>query len=206
MKRITILVIALTVAAITLKAQGSCCQQDSSGMLKNDKTLCKGGVTPKFFIAPVLELSKQADLAGISGGAGLGFIFSDFFAGAYYLENMSSEGTDEGYNQSFRHGGLLAGYLLNPEKLIHFQGGLKIGYGSLVKNYPVTDNISSYSGNLFIVNPNIGAEINITPYMRFGINGGYRIVEPVGINAENIFDVKDYQGLAFEAVLKIGSF
>lgn len=189
MKKLTIMVIAVMFSAITLKAQ---------------ETLYKSDEKPKIFVAPIIELSKQSDLAGISGGLGFGLMISDFYLGGYYLDNVGNKASIGTYDQRFVHGGLWAGYILNPDKLVHYQAGLKLGYGSLINEYNYTDNISTYSGNLFILNPNAGAEINITSFLRFGVNAGYRFTTPVGVDAENMFDVKDVQGMTFEAVLKIG--
>ncbi|MGK7390191.1 MAG: hypothetical protein ACNS60_07560 [Candidatus Cyclobacteriaceae bacterium M2_1C_046] len=192
MKKTMLVMLAVVATVVGVQAQETLFKADS-------------GSGPKVFVAPLLELSKQNNLAGISAGLGAGVMAGNFYAGVYYLDNNETGANPGSYDQRFRHGGLWAGYILNPDKLIHYQAGLKLGYGALI-NYLNTDNISSYRGNLLVANPNIGAEANITSFMKFGLNAGYRFTSAVGIESTDYLDVKDYQGVTVEAVIKIGNF
>lgn len=131
----------------------------------------------------------NGDLAFSNGGGGGILVNDKFFIGGFglgtvnnlkynYADGSSSE-IDLGY------GGIWAGYHFKPMSAIHFAADLKLGWGELgIDDY---DGFGRYySDNIFAINPGISAELNITPWMRLAIGGGYRLF--MGTNNDFISD------------------
>jgi hypothetical protein len=172
------------------------------------ETVFNSSNSPPIHLSPLVEISQIDDLAGISIGAGTAIFWGDFYTGLYFLNHSNKNPSPGNYDLHFQHGGLWAGYLLNPHQLLHFQAGLKMGYGSITKDYIiVSNNIDRYSSNIFIANPTIGAALNLTKFMKLGVNAGYRFTTGISVfETENFIDIKDYRGMTFEVTLGIGNF
>lgn len=66
---------------------------------------------------------------------------------------------------------LLLGYGLNSYKSLHPFFYLKTGSGTL--------EVDESKDNVFVVEPSIGAEVNVFRWFRLGLDGGYRFVSQV---------------------------
>jgi len=85
----------------------------------------------------------------------------------------------------FGHGGLFAGYVLNGNAALHPVFIVQFGWGNA--------SIAEYeyapyrSDNIFVLNPVIELEMNVTQFLRVGIGANYTLV--TGVN--NLFEYKD---------------
>jgi hypothetical protein len=142
------------------------------------------------FAGLLLEGSMIDEKFAVStGGAGTMLLNQMFYFGGYGLGNRSEMtlpdqlGNQQLMNVHFGHGGLLFGYILKPNKLIHFVASSKFGWGSI----RVSDNNGSNEpilhDNVFCFTPQIEAEINISYCFRLNTSVGYRLVE--GVHNDN---------------------
>lgn len=105
------------------------------------------------------------------------------------------------------YGGLRVSYVLRPEKVVHFTVSTIIGGGGLAiatKNPARANGIETHDGAGFIaLEPQIEAEINLTPYVRLALGASYRYLGDTvlpGLRAS------DLSGPAGGLALKIGVF
>jgi hypothetical protein len=177
------------------------------------ETVFKADDNLRIHLVPLLEVSRIDKLPSISAGVASAMTVGKFYTGLYYLGHQRDEVVSGKYDLRFQHAGLWSGYFSNPQKLLHFHGGLKLGYGTIVKDYIVASNnidqfsIDRYISDLFIVNPTVGTELNLTKSIKLGFNAGYRLVTEVNvIETHSYTDIKDYEGLNLEATVRIGCF
>lgn len=112
------------------------------------------------------------------------------------------------YVLRFSEGGIRAGYIHRSDDLLHVTAGALIGGGTILRQRNVArgpeDLRDAASERVyFMVEPEIGAELNITTWMRAHLGASYRIVS-----------VSDYEGLTSDDLsgpsasfsLRFGSF
>lgn len=102
----------------------------------------------------------------------------------------------------FGYGGFLVEYVYPWQKLLHFHASLLIGGGGLVYNdvysweYGVVDAV-------FIAEPTVGVELNVTQYLRLAVGAGYRYATDT--ECEGLTD-DGLRGVSGAAAFKIGVF
>jgi len=79
---------------------------------------------------------------------------------------------DSGDKVEINGNDLLLGYTFNSDQVVHLTSYLKFGKGSLEISGETDDDI-------FVFEPSLGAELNITRWFRLGLDGGYRFVNHV---------------------------
>ncbi len=81
----------------------------------------------------------------------------------------------------FNHAGFIFGYLYKSEKPIHFGITSRFGWG-LLKWEPVGTNNppNDLQDNVFVITPKFDIGLNLTPWAKMVVGGGYRFV--TGIN------------------------
>lgn len=112
----------------------------------------------------------------------------------------------------FGYGGLMFEYILAPHKLVHVNAQVLIGAGGV--NYRedwydnmLDDNHARRYGRteaLFVAEPAVNVELNLTEWMRLSAGASYRFVNGVDglIGLEN----KDLSGASGQLALKFGAF
>jgi len=73
------------------------------------------------------------------------------------------------------YGGMWLGYKLHPNEVVHPQLDLKLGWGGMSAEDSQSGELFATT-DIFIFNPNIGIEANITQVFRVYVNAGYRAV------------------------------
>jgi hypothetical protein len=107
------------------------------------------------------------------------------------------------------YGGLHIGYIIEPNEVLHISTGLLIGGGwagytqEMSSNnhstYMNNNNFSYESTGLFIAEPSVGAELNITNFFRIELNANYRFVSLVELPVTKSSDLGGFSGsLAFK--------
>ncbi len=105
----------------------------------------------------------------------------------------------------FGHGGLWLGYIHNPHKALHWSISTKVGFGSISLSEDTFDhenwNDFEYD-NVFVLNPQVEVEMNLTQWFKVNLGIGYQLV--TGVNKEyelqegneivlkKFFDQKDF--------------
>jgi hypothetical protein len=192
MKKWLIVVIALAFACSAANAQ-------TETLFNNARV--KGG-----FAGPIFQWGLSNDLGTYTGG-GAGIVVGNMFFGGYGLGNIDfKDFIETGDVQSIKlaHGGFWIGGNVPTRKLVHLYSSAKIGWGALEIN--VNDpNLDYYDlDKVFVLNPEVGIELNVTRWFRVGGTVGYQYVN--GVNANQIFTDKDFRGYTAGLTLRFGWF
>jgi hypothetical protein len=181
-------------------------EQTFRTIFDNNETLRISG-----FGGPIIEFSSVVNEFAVSSGGGGGVIINNFFIGGYgiglssnhfkdisYVHPTSSSGLPFIYSNeriNFGHGGFWLGGSLKPNEAIHLAYSTKLGWGSI--NMIEEDNskylLYHFTDNVFVIQPQIEAEMNITRWFKVNFGLGYRFV--TGID-EKVLDVGSPGGMA----------
>lgn len=139
-----------------------------------------------------------------------------FGGGGYGLCNIPkvAELGTEDVRVAGGYGGLFFEYIFFPERAVHFSSGLMVGAGGFnfftgnddgwEDDWEDTEDYNSVqSGVAFVANPWVSMDINILPFMRFGIEADYMVYE--GVNYGTITD-RDMGGPSVGVTFKFGHF
>jgi hypothetical protein len=154
------------------------------------QTIFGGDVTISGYGGPMMSFtSLNGDFAHMMGGGGGVLISKSFFFGGFGLGNSTYhtfDYTNPHTNiQSFdmdldiSYGGLSFGYIIAPNKPIHPAVYLQTGWGDVVLSENGTNRNSD---NIFVLNPSVQMEINMTRFFRIGVGVNYQYVNGVNLN------------------------
>ncbi len=128
----------------------------------------------------------DGELAYSNGGGGALLINQKFFVGGYGMGLTSTHQLPQlnhsNYEIDFGHGGLWIGYIHKHKEVIHFGGSLKLGGGQISISEYKDWNKEYANDNIFVINPMIEAEMNITSWFKINVGAGYRLVGGVNNN------------------------
>lgn len=162
---------------------------DGSAMFEEDddygmKTLLDLTFNSAYFGAPTMKMTKINGQPAIYAGGKIGWTINDRFtiggagyglannANVYYVgsdQNSYSGNIHTGY------GGLYLEYIDSPNKLFHYSVSGTFGFGGLlVKNYEVEVPGTTPWCAFYVIEPGASVVLNLTEYMRFGIEASYR--------------------------------
>jgi len=151
----------------------------ASVALGQEQTLVTGSMESGGMGAPVLKFSEVAgQFALFIGGRG-GWIINHTFligGGGYGLANdIDLDGFPPRRDLEFGYGGLDLEYINSSNNLIHFTIQGLVGGGGL------TTRLQYFfeSEAVFVLEGGANIMLNVTPYFRMGIGGGYRWVTDV---------------------------
>lgn len=119
------------------------------------------------------------DLAPLGGIYAGGLLNNRFILGVGFNSLLGKVNTDSAFLKDLEfmdlwYAGLHTGYIFQPDALIHYSVECLIGGGQLE-----TESVSGLSSSetLFMVQPTLGARINITETFSIGLNAGYLYVD-----------------------------
>ena len=176
-------------------------------MSAQDQTLFGRSSRFGLFVQTGLETGKiKSDRqTGVNAGAGL--IFGDGFIGAYGqgyadLDGWNWQGNDNSID--FAHGGLWLGYTPYQTRAIHPFSSVKLGWGAVdiqdIDNFdPTIDDFDQ----VWVIQPDLGLELNVFRFMRLSGTVGYRWVNDVELNG---LSNGDFRGWTAGLSLRIGWF
>lgn len=171
----------------------------ASPALAQERTLIGAEFESGGFGAPVIKFSKMGgDFALFVGGRG-GWIINHTFvlgAGGYGLANDIDLGTTQTRAIELGYGGLEFEYINSSDNLIHFTFYLLVGGGGL--SGPAVDEEA-----VFVFEPAVNGELNVTSYFRFNVGVGYRWVTGVDTSA---LGSADLSALCADLTFKFGAF
>lgn len=149
--------------------------------------------------------SQMALLIGGRGGVIINHSFTLGIAGyglvtSHRIENYKVSDpywTDSIPYLRVGYGGLHLGLAIEPSRLVHITGGLLIGAGgaAYTREYSYNHwgndyNIKSYNSSaFFVLEPQIGVELNLTNFMRIEASGTYRYVSGLDLPATKNGDI-----------------
>ncbi len=145
-----------------------------------DETLITGKTRLGFFVAPVMKITELHDnVEGFMGGYA-GLIINRNFVigvGGFGLVNDFEDGAPRDRLLDFGYGGLLLGYISRSHKLVHLSVHSLIGGGGVCYRIWYDDWFDdSYEDAVFVLEPGLDLELNVTRHFRIGLGGSYRLV------------------------------
>ncbi len=218
---IIILISALLYTAFAMGQE----QQETRYLFENKDIRISG------FGGPVLSFSEvSGDAALLTGGGGAVLINRTFYIGGFgeglssvhtlpVLSVMNSTGDVTDYydlRTNFGYGGLWAGYIFHPEKVIHAVVSSRIGVGSvsLAENdYHIDRYDNIMEDMVFVFTPQVELEVNVFRWLRINAGAGYRFTGGIEKQYRNrqgnlvdYFSGKDFSGPQFSLGLLFGVF
>jgi len=139
------------------------------------------------------------------GGGGAVILNNKFFFGGFgtgttnlvdakeYLIGTPEENRYENFRVEMNYGGFWLGYIIGGSKPIHPIIHLQTGWGRASLSEDVRDNddfpfryssssTTRYSSSIFVLNPVVEVEMNITRFFRLGVGANYRLVYGLDLN------------------------
>jgi hypothetical protein len=157
--------------------------QEVSPPQEANKTLLSGKLHNGGYGAPVVKVTSLVGQAGVLvGGRGAWVIGHSFTLGAAgYGLPTRVEAPDEARGSATKtalalgYGGFQVGYIFLPREIVHFSGALLIGGGGVaVLDRSQSEWQAMHSAAVFVLEPEVGVEVNITPLIRGAIHFSYR--------------------------------
>ncbi len=159
----------------------ACFSQDRPQVLIGDNIESISG-----FGGPMFQFTMVGGkVAALSGGGGAVILNNQIYFGGYGLSTVTDlEKTlnTNSYDISFDHGGFLVGYVIKPVKIFHLAVGTKLGWGDIqIRNQDnsIEDNESD---DVFVFNPQLEGEINVTQWFKLNTGIGFNSVVGVSNN------------------------
>ena len=148
-----------------------------------ERTLISGPVAHGGFGGPQLMLGQiKGEIAILSGGWGAWLINHTIIigGGGYGLVNDLPAGpANEDQYLNFGYGGMVLGFILGSDRLIHLTAHSLIGPGNVgYRHHMMEEDWSEDSVNdlVFVIQPTLGVELNVTRFFRIEAGGSYRYV------------------------------
>ena len=178
-----------------------------------DQDISSGG-----YGGPALKTTPLNSRMGLMMGASGAWIINSSFnvgLGGYGLVTdvaIEREGIDTNW-LAFAYGGLILGYQLYPDNLLHLGVQALIGGGGVGQRRYWRDDPMGWEGDLaggtplFVLEPGVTAELNISRLIRLQLEGSYRFVDArTGTLASVGVSDDDLSGASATLTLKFGSF
>lgn len=164
------------------------------------------------FGGPLVQFGPvEGELGVYSGGGGALLIDQRFFVGGYGMglasrhihNNVELNGRYyDRLRTSFGHGGFWLGYIYQPSNLVHLGFSTRLGWGELAL-YDDRYDLDTYDyhtrDRVFVLHPQLEAELNITRWFKLNAGVGYQLVTGVddfrySDTQELVFVEDDYSG------------
>ncbi len=179
-----------------------------SGILSAQKqeTLFQNASVVGGFGGPIAEFGLNNGINTSLGGGG-GIVINSFFLGGYGLGSLDFgnlfDEEEDLENLEIGHGGLWLGYTLRPYSIAHLYSSVRIGWGAVEVDF---DQVNSFSDTdqVFVLTPEVGAEINLTRWWRLAGAVGYRWVN--GARDDLGYEDADFSGTVISATMRFGWF
>lgn len=204
---------ALTLATFTAFAQAPATPTNTTTQIttaNDDETaeaLFSGPLRSSGYGAVSMKFTPiQGQFGTMLGGYGGWFINKTLLigGGGYGLTTNINAPMRTGENISFGYGGIVLEYVGASDKVFHYAVQTMVGWGGVGFYRPRDFTISSRSiSPMFVIEPSLMAELNITNFLRLAVGGGYRIVTGVQLDGLTNADVSSY---SLSLNLKFGSF
>lgn len=176
---------------------------------------------------PELKLGQfNGDWGLMVGGRG-GWIVNSVFSIGGGGWGLATEHTLDGFANpdpgryedefqfEFGMGGFFFEYINSSDKMLHFAVNSFVGWGGVSVEGKLLDPILDIddeierewetveSTSVFIVEPGVTADFNVTTFFRISAGASYRIVNGFDLDG---FEAKDFGGLSFNLAFKFGKF
>lgn len=181
------------------------------------ETLIKPNARHSFYVAPSLQLTRWQERSGLMLGGKVAWVINHQFglglAGYGLISNNNIGEIAQNNNAMLQVGyaGLLLEYTPNPTRLLHLSFPLTIGAGGAAYTNNVMGNNPSTSfsyeiyetDTFFVLEPGVQAELNLTSFMRLGLEVSYRFA--YGVHLPKSTD-RDLSAPSVALIFKFGRF
>ncbi len=157
------------------------------------------------FGSPIVEYNFAQDDTQVSVGGGGALIVGDFFFGGYGMgsTNHTRINDVDPFKVDLGHGGFWVGGTYPSHKLIHLFSSVKVGWGAV--NIKFFDDNVRVDDNVFVLEPELGFELNIFRWFRIAATGHYRWVDGINPSVSGI-DENFYNGFGANLTFRLGGF
>ena len=197
MKKIVLFVIATVLCYVAIAQEGD----EFQTIFKNFKISSVRG-----FGGPSMSFSTiDGQFVHFMGGGGAVILNDKFFFGGFgsgttnlvnakdYYTGTPEVNRYEDFRVEMDYGGFWLGYIFGGKNPIHPIIHLQTGWGNVHLSEDVIDNndfpfgysgssTTIYSSGIFVLNPVVEMEMNITKFLRLGIGANYRLVYGLDLN------------------------
>lgn len=157
------------------------------------------------FGGPIVEFSAfKGEVVPAVGGGG-GVFLNDFFIGGYGIGGLDFRDPSielDNYRMKLNHGGFWLGYNHNQDKVLHFYGSAKLGWGGIDVKYNGAG--ERPNDNVFVIQPEAGVEVNLFRWFKLVGTVGYRAV--TGVNEIETQNNSDFSGITGALTFRFGWF
>lgn len=180
----------------------------TSTIYAQSETLLNGDIDHGGFGGLISNFSEVNNSFGVTfGGYGAWLIDHTVAIGGGGLgltNDIKLDETPEGDRYiRFGYGGLYFGYLHTSSRLIHFTVETFIGSGEVNLRYSSDNEDLLDDDRVFVIDPSVNGELNLTNFMRVTLGIGYRFVN--GVNLEDLDD-GDFSSPTIRVSVRFGSF
>jgi hypothetical protein len=173
-----------------------------------EETLFENARVVGGFGGPTITLAEGDGVYGVGAGGGGGVIVNSFFLGGFGQGESYGRRTfnDTRYTVSLGYGGLWLGYVYPSHKVVHLFNTVKLGWGGVsLNNFSEPINIRDSDG-VFVINPEVGVELNVLHWFRIAGTVGYRFVEGIEPNRLPDISENDFNSPTFALTFRFGGF
>ncbi len=187
---------------------------------QEEETLLSGGLESGGYGAPVVKFTTvKGEFAVMVGGYGGWLINHSFMIGGGGFGLVTSHEVDpaswsfygipEAGRIEFGYGGGMLEFIFSPMAVIHSTVSLLIGGGSVSMRNSYVGLFDTMDGNegvrdgVFVLEPSVNVELNVTSFFRVNAGASYRFV-----SGTSMFGLKnsDLSGGSINLALKFGKF
>jgi hypothetical protein len=163
--------------------------------------------------APVVSYTRFADRDAVLVGGRGGWILNHQLViggGGFGLATPARQKAGADPNQAdhqhtFGYGGLWLEYLIAPTNVVHGSVGTLVGAGGITyerfRPEPLIG--AQESSSVFVLDPVVAAEVNVTSFLRLAVQGGYRVVR--GVDLASLGNA-GASGFTLGGLVKLGGF
>jgi hypothetical protein len=174
--------------------------------LAEDEVLFGKDVENGGYGGPVIKVSKiKGETAILMGGYGGWLINHSFLVGGGFFgltNEIEAPIAGEKYYYDLGYTGLVLEYINSSHKLVHYSVGTLIGAGEVEYDSKISK-IDYDRDSIFVLEPWINWELNISSSFRLGFGVSYRYVD--GVRLEGTSE-EDLSGATANLTLKFGAF
>lgn len=183
-----------------------------------EQTLIRGSVEHGGFGGPVVKYARVNDQDAVMVGGRGGWIINHSLAlggGGYGVAN-DIDAPDEVLSPrgipadiEFGYGGFIMEYIAGSDRLVHFNLNALIGAGGISFREEDDDDGADDNNNwedgdtVFVLEPSVNAELNVTAWLRVNLGVSYLMVS--GVDKDFLED-SDFSGTTASLTFKFGTF
>jgi hypothetical protein len=183
---------------------------EGSGPPQNDefRTIFDGdNIKIGAFGGPIMSFTViDGQFSHMMGGGG-GLMIGGFYFGGYgqgMTNNIRANTNNDNDYLGFGHGGFITGFTLFGSKAVHPTLNALIGWGNVSIENRIDETTIEQDG-VFVFEPSLQVELNLTKFFRVAIGGGYRLVSSLDMDNYG-YKNNDFSGFSGQLALKFGWF